>query len=110
MLHADATCHIRGRRSWRRVKVGDTQRGQNFPPLRQAHTAPSVQVPSIRYNKEARAPEGDCDLLVRFVSLPLDDGLRPTYPVSTQLSIRAPVMASGDDEPDDMLADGRRGT
>lgn len=51
-------------------------------------------------------------LLVLFVSRPLLDGRRPTYPVSAQLSISdlsiAPASA-GDDEPDDMAAAGWQG-
>lgn len=49
-------------------------------------------------------------LLIRFVSLPLLEGRRPTYPVSAQLSMSdlsiAPASALGDDEPEDMVAAG----
>lgn len=65
-----------------------------------------------RLGAKIKEVSASVDLLVRFVSLPLEDGRLPTYPVSAQLSISdfsiAPATASGDDEPDDMPASYRK--
>jgi len=117
MLHAKretyhlASCHVQ------HVKVSEGSFDQKQHPLRQARNAPSSlgggEGTTARSIKKRACARRCIDLLVRFVSLPLDDGLLPTYPKSAQLSIKdfsiAPATASGDDEPDAMAADGMGG-